>query len=1166
MKADFPNLPSNDLEVRITALLLGELSPEEEAAVRQAIARDPELAKLHARLQQTIALVREVEAQPAGSLATQPVAAKLSAERRQRLLQRFRVISVPELVSPTGPSQKWLMALGLAAVLMILAAISIPNFTRARETASLNSVANNWRILEGAKEQWAFENKKSPGDRVTLEDLKPYVKNNELPMSVAGEKYLAGTVSEPIKVEFNDPKVEKAFAQAVGVEPRVAVPSSEVGFQLFTKIQSKPAAILARADRRAQEVAMARARSTPEPTAGPAPAPSAASTRRQAIYLPATDAAGEVGDADRSGGTTERLARTVEAMDISAGYAGVAGVGGGGGGGFGGGGAGTRDDGVNFWDTPGVAGGVAGSGLYRNNGNGAFTRSTSDEAPLAALIPSAGQELAVGKPAGQTAGGAAWADYDSDGLLDLWVSNPPTLGDQPTLGRLFQSADVSAQHVAGKGVTLSPEADQLRKTFTKVTKGKVANTDFFSVNGRGDRGTAPAKPAEARAVAVDEVAQALEPLDLKLPVPAFVGAPVDLPLLSAPVTGPALHVAQPSAVPDTQAPDPSAGGVFSVNAVGYANNDLKDLQAIAEPQPEQGGRPEGSATVLGYGLAKGQSAVSTGVSKGEALEQQVRLGEELAERRGGVGLEGKSDERAGEQQLAFGAERLPALQGLTVGGSDSRLRGKVELTFAQEELARVQTDTAPLATNAVAAPLAQEEEKVIARPLAPAPVPQPEVSTADNPISTFSLNVSDVSFKLAASSLEAGAMPDPGSIRTEEFINAFDYHDPEPLPGVPIAFAWERAHYPFAHNRDLIRLSLQTAARGREAGRPLNLVLLLDSSGSMERADRVSIIREALRVLAGQLKPEDKISVVAFARTARLWIDGLPGSQAAELVQRVGNLTPEGGTNLEDAMTLAYQTAARHYLANGANRVVLLTDGAANLGDVDPDSLKQKVESNRRQGIALDCFGIGWEGYNDDLLEVLSRNGDGRYGFVNSPEEAATGFANQLAGALQVAASDVKVQVEFNPARATTYRQIGYAKHQLTKEQFRDNTVDAAEIGAAEAGNALYTVEVNPRGEGPIGIVRVRYRVPATGEYREHEWEVPYRAEAVALDRSSPAMRLAGSAAAFSEWLASSPFAAEVAPDRLLGLLGGVPEAFGADPRPKRLEWMIRQAQSIRGK
>jgi len=297
-----------------------------------------------------------------------------------------------------------------------------------------------------------------------------------------------------------------------------------------------------------------------------------------------------------------------------------------------------------------------------------------------------------------------------------------------------------------------------------------------------------------------------------------------------------------------------------------------------------------------------------------------------------------------------------------------------------------------------------------------------------------------------------------------------------------------------------------------------------------------------------------------------LWVDGVPGNQAGQVAEEVSGLTPQGGTNLGDAMDLAYQTALRHYLANGVNRIVLLTDGAANLGNVDPDALKQKVEAHRKQGIALDCFGIGWEGYNDDLLEILSRNGDGRYGFINTPEEAASDFAGQLAGALRVAASDVKVQVEFNPGRVTAYRQIGYAKHQLTKEQFRDNTVDAAEIGAAESGNALYVVEVNARGEGPLAIVRVRYKVPGTADYREHEWAVPYTGNALSLEQASPVMRLAATASAFSEWLVSSPYAAEITPDRLLGYLGGVPETYGADARPKKLEWMIRQAKSLAGK
>lgn len=458
------------------------------------------------------------------------------------------------------------------------------------------------------------------------------------------------------------------------------------------------------------------------------------------------------------------------------------------------------------------------------------------------------------------------------------------------------------------------------------------------------------------------------------------------------------------------------------------------------------------------------------------------------------------------------------------------------------------------------------EDRPLPKTPSPAPIPQPEILTGENAFSTFSLNVSDVSFKLAAASLDKGQLPDAASIRSEEFINAFDYHDPEPAAGVPVAFVAERARDPFAHNRDLLRFSIKTAAAGRQPGRPLNIVLLLDNSGSMERADRVAIIHEALKVLASQLQPQDTLSIVTFARTARLWVDGARGDQAGTAVNQVSNLTPEGGTNLEEAMNLAYVTARRHYLANGVNRVVLLTDGAANLGNVDPEALKQKVESFRKQGIALDCFGIGWEGYNDDLLEQLSSNGDGRYGFINTPEAATTEFAAQLAGALHVAAEDVKVQVEFNPQRVISWRQIGYAKHQLTKEQFRDNTVAAAPMAAREAGNTLYTVEVNPQGSGPVATVRVRFRVPGTMDVSEHEWQVPFDGTAPALEKSSPALRLAATASAFSEWLAQSQFAQEVTTDQLLNYLNGVPAIYGADARPKQLETMIREAKSISGK
>ena len=449
-----------------------------------------------------------------------------------------------------------------------------------------------------------------------------------------------------------------------------------------------------------------------------------------------------------------------------------------------------------------------------------------------------------------------------------------------------------------------------------------------------------------------------------------------------------------------------------------------------------------------------------------------------------------------------------------------------------------------------------------AKPL-PRAKPNPIVATKQNAFSTFSLNVSDVSFKLAAASLEQGRLPDPGSVRSEEFVNAFDYRDPAPSGNEKLAFAWERARDPFAHNRDLIRFSVQTAAAGREPGRALNLVVLLDNSGSMERVDRVMIIRQALRVLSQQLTDADKVSVVAFARTPRLVVDGLAGNRTDELLGRVLNLNPQGGTNLEAAMDLAYATAEKHFSEKGNNRVILFTDGAANLGNVDPAALRQKVESFRGKGVALDCFGIGWDGYNDAMLETLSRNGDGRYGFLNRPETVNAEFADQLAGALRVAAKNVKAQIAFNPSRVISWRQIGYEKHQLKKEQFRENKVDAAEIGAAEAGTALYSIQVDPNGTGPIGVARIRFLNPATGVYEEKSWPLAHEKSVPSLDQAAPSMRLAASAAMFAEWLAQSPYAAEVSPEALTGMLGDAAEHFAPDARPEGLANMIRQARLI---
>ena len=442
--------------------------------------------------------------------------------------------------------------------------------------------------------------------------------------------------------------------------------------------------------------------------------------------------------------------------------------------------------------------------------------------------------------------------------------------------------------------------------------------------------------------------------------------------------------------------------------------------------------------------------------------------------------------------------------------------------------------------------------------------PIPEVAVSDSPLSTFSLNVSDVSYKLALTSFQHRQLPPKAQVRSEEFLNAFNYHDPEPKRGQPIALNWEMARSPFSHNRDLLRFSVKTAAAGREKHRPLNIVIALDNSGSMTRSDRQKMIEAAFVSLGKMLKPQDRLSVVTFSLKPELWIEGLRGDAVGQLANQVRTLIPQGGTNLETGIELAYEVARKHFIERGNNRIVLFTDGAANVGETMPISLKKLVEENRKRGIALDCFGIGWEDYNDNLLEPLTRNSDGRYSFLKDVNDVNEQFTKKIAGALNVAASNVKVQVEFNSDRVEVYRQMGYERHQLRAQDFRNNAVDAAELSAAESGNALYSIKVKAEGMGPVAIVRVRYKDPETEQYLEKSWTIPHQKKSIALQKSSAAMRLASVATVFGEWLAGNKYSLNLSLPELSALIADSKEAFPYDSEPDNLKFMLRMAQQIK--
>lgn len=440
-----------------------------------------------------------------------------------------------------------------------------------------------------------------------------------------------------------------------------------------------------------------------------------------------------------------------------------------------------------------------------------------------------------------------------------------------------------------------------------------------------------------------------------------------------------------------------------------------------------------------------------------------------------------------------------------------------------------------------------------------------ETPTATQAVSTFSLHVSDASYRLACAAIERGELPDAALVRPEEFYNAFDYGDPAPAVGEPVACRVEQSTHPFLQQRNLVRVAMKVSAAGRSAAQPLRLTVLLDTSGSMEREDRAATVRAALGSLASLLGPDDRVTLIGFARTPRLLAFALPGKASGHLVEIATQTPAEGGTNLEEALRLAGEQARLLRQDGAQNRIVLLTDGAANLGNADPARLAESVEALRHAGIAFDACGVVADGLDDGVLEALTRKGDGRYVVLGSPEEADANFARQLAGAFRPAARDVKVQVRFNPARVSTWRLIGFEQHRLRTEDFRDNTVDAAELAAEEAANALYQVQLLPEGEGELGEVFVRFLDPSSGQYVERSWVIGYDAQAPAFARAGPAMRLAGSAAFLAEKLRGGELAGQVRLDEFTPVVNGLGAAYPESNRVLGFIELFRLTRRVLG-
>jgi len=346
----------------------------------------------------------------------------------------------------------------------------------------------------------------------------------------------------------------------------------------------------------------------------------------------------------------------------------------------------------------------------------------------------------------------------------------------------------------------------------------------------------------------------------------------------------------------------------------------------------------------------------------------------------------------------------------------------------------------------------------------------------------------------------------------------------------------------------------------------------------MNQPDRMGLMRTALELLLAELADTDQVAIIQFDNRARLVLAHTPVAQRETILRALGAIQCGGGTNLEAGLGQAYEQAAKAFISRGENRILLMSDGVVNLGETATDGIVKRIEANRRQGLYLSVFGFGMGIYDDVMLKELASKGNGAYAFIDSQTEARRVFVDDLSATLNTIAEDVKIQIEFNPKRVNQYRQLGYEQRQLTKEQFRDDTVDAGEVGSGQSVTALYELDLTPVNQpvpyalqsrlAPdvddwLAVARVRYRRVDNGKIEEIEQRITASDILSAFDSASPRFRLAAGAAAFAEILRGSPFVQGVAFDDVAAVLRPVALDLHLDQRIRELVQMVETAGGL---
>ncbi|MGF1934915.1 MAG: YfbK domain-containing protein [Nostoc sp. ChiQUE02] len=332
----------------------------------------------------------------------------------------------------------------------------------------------------------------------------------------------------------------------------------------------------------------------------------------------------------------------------------------------------------------------------------------------------------------------------------------------------------------------------------------------------------------------------------------------------------------------------------------------------------------------------------------------------------------------------------------------------------------------------------------------------------NDPLSTFSIDVDTASYSNVRRFITQGELPPKDAVRIEELINYFTYNYPQPKGDRPFSVTTEVAAAPWNSQHKLVQVGLQGKRLESETLPPSNLVFLIDVSGSMDDPNKLPLVQQSLKLLVNKLRPEDRVSLVVYAGNAGLVLPTTPGSQKSKILAAIDRLEAGGSTAGGQGIELAYKIAKQSFLKSGNNRVILATDGDFNVGVSSDADLTRLIEQKRDQGIFLTVLGFGTGNYKDGKMEQLADKGNGNYAYIDTLLEAKKVLVNDLRGTLFTIAKDVKIQVEFNPAKVQAYRLIGYENRLLQNQDFNDDKKDAGDIGAGHSVTALY--EIIPTG------------------------------------------------------------------------------------------------------